>query len=158
VLRRDLTALDRGQPSAGPKWASRRLRLLPGLCRGTISLRPGTGSDPGIRERPRAAALKFWDTHPGPLPIVTGSVVRVELERLPRGGVPDRAMWLWHAGPVPLDLVTVFAAYQRRFDIEHFSRFGTQWLGWTRPAPRLPGWSGTAGGDHTTAPGQASHA
>jgi len=80
----------------------------------------------------------FWDTHPRPLPIVRGSVVRVELRRLPGGGVPDGPMWLWHAGPAPLDLVTVFAAYQRRFDIEHFFRFCKQWLGWTRPAPMLP--------------------
>lgn len=81
----------------------------------------------------------FWDDHPRPLPIVRGSVIRVELERLPGGGVPDGPMWLWHAGPVPLDLVTVFAAYQRRFDIEHFFRFCKQQLGWTKPAPMLPG-------------------
>lgn len=81
----------------------------------------------------------FWDAHPRPLPIVRGSVVRVELQRLPGGGVPDGPMWLWHAGPAPLDLVMVFAAYQRRFDIEHFFRFCKQRLGWTRPAPMLPG-------------------
>ena len=81
----------------------------------------------------------FWDAHPRPLPIVRGSVVRVELARLPGGGVPEGPMWLWHAGPAPLDLVTVFAAYQRRFDIEHFFRFCKQRLGWTRPAPMLPG-------------------
>jgi DDE superfamily endonuclease len=84
----------------------------------------------------------FWDEHPGALPIVRGSVIRVELARLPGGGVPDRPMWLWHAGPVVLDLVSVFAAYQRRFDIEHFFRFCKQWLGWTRPAPMLPGAAG----------------
>jgi hypothetical protein len=81
----------------------------------------------------------FWDGHPRPLPIVRGSVIRVELQRLPGGGVPDGPMWLWHAGPDVLDLVTVFAAYQRRFDIEHFFRFCKQRLGWTRPAPMLPG-------------------
>src|SRR5882757_761899 len=80
----------------------------------------------------------FWDDHPRPLPIVRGSVIRVELERLPGGGAPDRPMWLWQAGPVLLDLVTVFSAYQRRFDIEHFFRFCKQRLGWTRPAPMLP--------------------
>jgi hypothetical protein len=84
----------------------------------------------------------FWDKHPGPLPIVAGSVIRVELRRLPGGGVPDRPMWLWHAGPVGLGLVTVFSAYQRRFDIEHFFRFCKQRLGWTRPAPMLPGTAG----------------
>jgi hypothetical protein len=51
-------------------------------------------------------------------------------------------MWLWHAGPVGLGLVTVFSAYQRRFDIEHFFRFCKQRLGWTRPAPMLPGTAG----------------
>lgn len=81
----------------------------------------------------------FWDGHSSPLPIVRGSVVRVELQRLSGGGAPDRPMWLWHAGPAVLDLVTVFAAYQRRFDIEHFFRFCKQRLGWTRPAPMLPG-------------------
>jgi hypothetical protein len=91
------------------------------------------------RRHRRLTREGFWDTHPGVLPIVAGSVVRVELQRLPGGGVPDRPMWLWHAGPVPLELATVFAAYQRRFDIEHFFRFGKQRLGWTRPAPMLPG-------------------
>jgi DDE superfamily endonuclease len=80
----------------------------------------------------------FWDDHPRPLPIVRGGVVRVELERLPGGGRAAGPMWLWHAGPASLDLVTVFAAYQRRFDIEHFFRFCKQQLGWTRPAPMLP--------------------
>src|SRR5882757_9829773 len=80
----------------------------------------------------------FWDTHPRPLPIVRGSVIRVELQRLPGGGVPEGPMWLWHAGPASLDLVTVCSAYQRRFDIEHFFRFCKQRFGWTRPAPMLP--------------------
>lgn len=81
----------------------------------------------------------FWAGHPGVLPIVTGSVIGVELERLPGGkGVPDGPMWLWHAGPTPLDVVTIFSAYQRRFDIEHTFRFVKQELGWTCPAPMRP--------------------
>jgi hypothetical protein len=80
----------------------------------------------------------YWARHPGPLPIVAGSVIRVEIEHLPRGGEPAGPMWLWHAGPAALDLVTVFAAYQRRFDLEHTFRFLKQDLGWTMPAPMAP--------------------
>jgi hypothetical protein len=80
-----------------------------------------------------------WATHKGRLPIVAGTVVRVEIERVgPYGGPPDRPMWLWHAGPTPLDLVTIFAAYQRRFDLEHTFRYFKQDLAWTLPAPMLP--------------------
>ncbi len=86
----------------------------------------------------------YWANHEGLLPIVTGSVVRVEIERTgPGGGAPDRPMWLWHAGPTPLDLVTIFAVYQRRFDLEHTFRYGKQELGWTVPAPMLPGTADT---------------
>lgn len=83
-------------------------------------------------------ADSHWVTHPGPLPIVAGTVVRVEVDHLPGGGRPDRPMWLWHAGPIRLDLVTVFAAYQRRFDLEHTFRFLKQDLMWTLPAPQQP--------------------
>jgi DDE superfamily endonuclease len=84
----------------------------------------------------------YWAQHAfqgGPLPIVAGSVIRVEVERLSgKGGCPDKPMWLWHAGPTPLDLATVFAVYQRRFDLEHTFRFLKQDLGWTLPAPLHP--------------------
>jgi hypothetical protein len=80
----------------------------------------------------------YWKDHEGPLPIVAGTVLRVEIERLPGGGIPAGPMWLWHAGPVVLDLVTVFAAYQRRFDLEHTFRFLKHDLGWTMPAPMHP--------------------
>lgn len=81
----------------------------------------------------------YWTGHDRELPIVAGTVLRVEIERLPGGGSPAGPMWLWHAGPAQLDLVTVFAAYQRRFDLEHTFRFLKQDLGWTTPAPMLPG-------------------
>ena len=80
----------------------------------------------------------YWTGHDGPLPIVTGTVLRVEIQRLPAGGAPAGPMWLWHAGPTTLDLVTMFAAYQRRFDLEHTFRFLKHDLGWTTPAPLHP--------------------
>jgi len=83
-------------------------------------------------------ADSYWVNHPAPLPIVAGSVIGVEVEHLPGGGRPDGPLWLWHAGPTRLDLVTAFAAYQRRFDLEHTFRFVKQDLMWTLPAPQQP--------------------
>lgn len=83
-------------------------------------------------------ADSYWVDHVGPLPIVTGSVVRVEVDHLPSGAQPDGPLWLWQTGPTQLDLVTVFAAYQRRFDLEHTFRFLKQDLMWTLPAPLQP--------------------
>jgi hypothetical protein len=47
---------------------------------------------------------------------------------------------LWHSHPAAavLDLGRVFAAFCRRFDIEHTFRFFKQVLGWTRPRVRTP--------------------
>jgi hypothetical protein len=86
----------------------------------------------------RITRAGYWEKHPGRLPIVTGTVIRIQIERLPGGGAPHRPMWLWHAGPVSLNLVTLFATYQRRFDIEHTFRFLKQDLGWTVFTPMLP--------------------
>src|ERR1039458_7865403 len=72
-------------------------------------------------------------------PIVRGSVMRVEVERLPKpaGGV-KKTLWLWWAGPGSPDLELCFRAYLRRFDIEHTYRFVKSTLGWTTPALRTP--------------------
>lgn len=87
----------------------------------------------------RITRVGYWAGYPGKrIPIVTGTVIRIQIEHLPGGGTPDRPMWLWHAGPVPLDLVTLFAIYQRRFDLEHTFRFLKQDLGWTVFTPMLP--------------------
>ncbi len=40
-------------------------------------------------------------------------------------------MWLWAAGPEPVDLDIAWRAYLRRFDIEHTFRFVKNTLGWT---------------------------
>ena len=79
----------------------------------------------------------------GPLPIVVGTLVLVEVERLPRGERrrKPRVLWLWWHGPegeeAPnLDLI--WRAYVRRFDLEHTFRFLKQTLGWTTPRVRHP--------------------
>jgi DDE superfamily endonuclease len=78
----------------------------------------------------------------GPLPIVVGTLVLVEVERLPRGERrrKPRVMWLWWHGPegkAP-NLELIWRSYVRRFDLEHTFRFLKQALGWTTPRVRHP--------------------
>jgi hypothetical protein len=75
----------------------------------------------------------------GGLPIVRGTVVRVDVERLPRSpGHVKKTLWLWWSGPGEVDLDLAWRAYLRRFDIEHSFRFLKSTLGWTTPALRTP--------------------
>ena len=78
----------------------------------------------------------------GPLPLVVGTLILVEVERLPRGERrrEPRVLWLWWHGPEgrepELDLV--WRSYVRRFDLEHTFRFLKQSMGWTTPRVRHP--------------------
>ena len=79
----------------------------------------------------------------GPTPIVRGTLVLVEVERLPRGERrrEPRVLWLWwHApGGITPDLLDLlWRAYARRFDIEHTFRFLKQSFGWSTPRVRHP--------------------
>jgi hypothetical protein len=74
----------------------------------------------------------------GPRPIVRGTVICVQVERVPAKTRPPKVLWLWWAGPGGLDLDLAWRAYIRRFDLEHTVRFAKQTLGWTTPRPRHP--------------------
>jgi hypothetical protein len=74
----------------------------------------------------------------GPRPIVRGTILRVQVERVPARTRPPKVLWLWWAGPGELDLDRAWRAYTRRFDLEHTVRFAKQTLGWTTPRPRHP--------------------
>jgi hypothetical protein len=78
----------------------------------------------------------------GPLPIVVGTLILVEVERLPRGERrrEPRVLWLWWHGPkgTAPDLELVWRSYVRRFDLEHTFRFLKQSMGWTTPRVRHP--------------------
>jgi hypothetical protein len=69
----------------------------------------------------------------GPLPIVVGTLVLVEVERLPRGESrrEPRVLWLWWHGPEGTrpDLDLIWRSYIRRFDLEHTFRFLKQSIG-----------------------------
>ena len=120
---------------------------------------PSTWPEPSAEYRCEDAAygsvrVRAWaelhpkvDNHPakgtrGPLPIVVGTLILVEVERLPRGERrrEPRVLWLWWHGPegkVP-DLDLIWRSYARRFDLEHTFRFLKQSMGWTTPRVRHP--------------------
>jgi hypothetical protein len=99
---------------------------------GRITVQAWSGLHPKLNTRGHWAGLD----EP---PIVRGTVIRVQVERLPKatGRVP-KTLWLWWSGPGQLDLDLCWRAYIRRFDIEHTIRFSKSTLGWTTPSLRHP--------------------
>ncbi|MHB2022901.1 MAG: hypothetical protein ACYCO3_06185 [Mycobacteriales bacterium] len=90
---------------------------------------------------PRLAGRGRWADLPEP-PIVAGTVIRIEVEHLPKGhvGRSKKTLWLWWTGPYGStpDLDLAWRAYIHRFDIEHTLRFAKNTLGWTTPALATP--------------------
>jgi len=88
---------------------------------------------------PRVIGRGRWRDYGGAPPIVRGTVIRVEVERLPK---PDsgtkKTLWLFWTGPGEPDLQRCWRAYLRRFDIEHTFRFIKNTLGWTTPSLCTP--------------------
>jgi hypothetical protein len=67
------------------------------------------------------------------------SVIRVQVERLPKMKQRPYPLWLaWIGGPLPADLSAFWDWYLRRFTVEHAFRFFKQTLGWTTVRPRDP--------------------
>src|SRR3569833_120329 len=91
------------------------------------------------RLHPRLTHLTAWIAHTGNLPILEGTLIRLQVERLPSGAIP-KPVWLWHShtdlGPGEVDLL--WQAFLRRFDIEHTFRLLKQTLGWVCPKIRTP--------------------
>ncbi|MCC8248563.1 NF041680 family putative transposase [Saccharothrix luteola] len=91
------------------------------------------------RLHPRLTHRIAWAGHAGNLPILEGTVIRLQVDHLPSGAVP-KPVWLWHSrtglDPVAVDLS--WQAFLRRFDIEHTFRMLKQTLGWTTPKLRSP--------------------
>jgi len=100
---------------------------------GTVTVQAWAGLHPKQHRHPGHGSGK-------PRPIVRGTILRVQVERIPAKTRPPKVLWLWWAGPAgcPLDLELAWRAYARRFDCEHTIRFCKQTLGWTTPRPRHP--------------------
>nr|WP_305781659.1 NF041680 family putative transposase [Nocardia miyunensis] len=88
---------------------------------------------------PRLTHRSSWVTELGKLSVIEGTVIRLDVDRLPSGAIP-KPVWLWHS-VVDLDAAEVdllWQAFLRRFDIEHTFRMLRQTLGWTSPKLRDP--------------------
>ena len=66
------------------------------------------------------------------------TVVRVQVEHLPRHGRPGPLWLAWIGGPLPDELHQVWRWYLGRFTVEHACRFAKTSLGWTTIRPRYP--------------------
>jgi hypothetical protein len=87
---------------------------------------------------PRLTGRGRWRDKGAP-PIVRGSVIRVEVEHLPKPtSRAKKTLWLWWSGEGEPDLERCWRAYLRRFDIEHTYRFAKNTLGWTTPSLCTP--------------------
>jgi hypothetical protein len=71
-------------------------------------------------------------------PVVPGTLILVEVSRLPGRTRKPQVLWLWWHGPSAPDLAVIWRAYVRRFDLEHTFRFVKQILNWTVPRVRHP--------------------
>jgi hypothetical protein len=98
---------------------------------GTVTVHAWRGLHPKQQRHPGHGSR-------GPRPIVRGTIIRVQVQRVPARTRPPKVLWLWWAGPGTCDLDLAWRAYVRRFDLEHTVRFCKQTLGWTTPRPRHP--------------------
>jgi hypothetical protein len=100
---------------------------------GTVTVQAWAGLHPKQQRHPGHGSR-------GPRPIVRGTIIRVQVQRVPAKTRPPKVLWLWWAGPkgLQLELDLAWRAYIRRFDLEHTVRFAKQTLGWTTPRPRHP--------------------
>jgi hypothetical protein len=91
------------------------------------------------RVHPRLTRRGCWIDHDGELPVIEGTLIRLQVEHLP-GDRNPKPVWLWTSitGAAPTDVDRWWQAYLRRFDLEHTFRLFKQTLGWTAPKLRDP--------------------
>ena len=71
-------------------------------------------------------------------PVVKGTVVLVEVGKLPRETRKPKKLWMWWTGAGEPDLDLLWRSYCRRFSLEHAIKFMKLTLGWTTPRVRHP--------------------
>jgi DDE superfamily endonuclease len=92
----------------------------------------------GLHPIPQPHAERGTRTQPHARPLVRGTLLRLEVEHLPRPTKTPQPLWFWWAGPCPPNLAVVWQAYVARYSIEHTCRFFKQTLKWTTPKLRRP--------------------
>jgi hypothetical protein len=82
------------------------------------------------RVHPRLTHRGCWIDHTGDLPIIEGTLIRLQVDHLP-GDRDPKPVWLWASatGAAPADVDRWWQAFLRRFDLEHTFRLFKQTLG-----------------------------
>ena len=91
------------------------------------------------RVHPRLTHRAAWLDHDGPLPVIEGTLLRLQVDHLP-GDRDPKPLWLWwsRTSACPAGVDRLWQAFLRRFDLEHTFRLFKQVLGWTAPKIRGP--------------------
>ena len=91
------------------------------------------------RGHPRLTHRAAWLDHEGNLPVIEGTLIRLQVDYLP-GDRDPKPVWLWwsRTGALPADVDRCWQSFLRRFDLEHTFRLFKQILGWTAPKIRDP--------------------
>ncbi len=91
------------------------------------------------RVHPRLTHRAAWLDHDGGLPVIEGTLIRLQVDHLP-GDRDPKPVWLWSSatGAAPDEVDRCWQAFLRRFDLEHTFRLFKQVLGWTVPKIRDP--------------------
>ncbi|WP_442935278.1 hypothetical protein [Micromonospora sp. CPCC 206061] len=110
------------------------------LGRPTVTSRCGTAVTANWdRLHPRLTRRTCWICHHGDLPVIEGTLIRLQVEHLP-GDRDPKPLWLWCSATdaTAADIDRWWQSFRRRFDLEHTFRLFKQSLGWTRPKLRTP--------------------
>jgi len=91
------------------------------------------------RVHPRLTRRTCWLDHEGELPLIEGTLIRLQVDHLP-GDRDPKPVWLWTSttDATTADVDRWWQAFLRRFDLEHTFRLFKQTLGWTAPKIRTP--------------------
>ena len=106
----------------------------------TVTTRYGAaGAQAWDRLHPRLTHRSAWLEHGGGLPVIEGTLIRLQVDHLP-GDRNPKPLWLWcsRTGATPDEVDRWWQAFLRRFDLEHTFRLFKQVLGWTAPTIRDP--------------------
>ena len=103
---------------------------------------PGTGPRwraAWDRLHPRLTHRSAWLDHDGALPVIEGTLIRLQVDHLP-GDRDPKPIWLWCSatGALPAEVDRLWQAFLRRFDLEHTFRLFKQVLGLDRPEDPRP--------------------
>jgi hypothetical protein len=94
------------------------------------------------RLHPQLTRTGAWADHKGLIPIMEGTVIRLQVDRLPGTGTPKtpKPLWLWFSTTATTagQVDRLWQMFLRRFDLEHTFRFLKQTMGWTKPRIRTP--------------------